>query len=771
MLNGPSAPIVRFLVFIAVLVALVAVAIAPAVAQAEPQRAKKIVIIGFDGADPRLVDQYMSEGLLPNLQRMKERYSYAPILPPNPPQTPVSWAAFSTGNLPGKTEIFDFLQREDGGYSPDFALATREKIQFALGEKTGLVAAAVLGVLAALLVLLVAKLARARFVVAALLAVVTLAGITFGLAGPIGRLLPVEVPHATNNRKTTPFWTQLANAGWKVGVVRVPVTFPAEELPEHSAMISGLGVPDMRGRVGTPSLWTTDPAYTSTDNQFSLEITKLPARRGLVETRIVGPTNYPFHVYVLDRAEAQWREEGIARAEIRERRKQLAKQLEESGQPQQINIKLMLDIKDDRVDWTLQDGTTGSLADGEWSDFVVLDFPLNFLVDGLKPLRGMVRFKVIKLDPEVQIYMSPINFHPTSRPVPYTWPPDLAEKLADDIGLFKTQGWAIDTWSYPTNRLGGVDLFLEDMEFTVEGYRKLLHRMLEEDFDLYTQIFYFTDRAGHMLWYNIDEGHPLYEPENAHRFEKAMRDVYQKMDTIVGEVWEKLDEDTLFIVLSDHGFSSFRRQINYNTWLWQQGLLSLKGRSQSKTLEQLFDKDVQAVDVFSGIDWSRTKAWAMGLGSIYINVVGREPQGIVMPGEEYDAVVKQIKEGLEGLIDPETGERPIFRVYHRDEIYTHYDPGKVPDLRAANILNYRVSWQDTLGGLSTQVFENNDRVWSGDHCSLEPSVLQGILFVNRKLDTAEPRIIDMGPSILNEVGLAPVEPMDGTPVWQPGVKR
>ena len=226
-------------------------------------------------------------------------------------------------------------------------------------------------------------------------------------------------------------------------------------------------------------------------------------------------------------------------------------------------------------------------------------------------------------------------------------------------------------------------------------------------------------------------------------------------------------DNSLYMVLSDHGFSSFRRQINYNTWLYQNGYLALKGKSQSKTLQQLFDKDVEKVDVFSGIDWSRTKAWAMGLGTIYINLVGREPEGIVMPGEEYDEVVQEIKEGLENLVDPVTGEKPIFKVYHRDEIYTQYDPGKVPDLRPSNILNYRVSWQDALGGLSTTVFEDNDRVWSGDHCSLEPSVLQGILFVNRKLTAEEPRIIDMAPSILNELGFEAPEPMDGEPVWTP----
>ena len=259
-----------------------------------------------------------------------------------------------------------------------------------------------------------------------------------------------------------------------------------------------------------------------------------------------------------------------------------------------------------------------------------------------------------------------------------------------------------------------------------------------------------------------------------------MRDTYKRMDDIVGETMAKLDPNTLFIVLSDHGFTSFRRQINYNTWLQQNGYLVLKGQRDSDTVgkmlpkgerkkvSDLFDADVTGVNVFDGIDWTKTKAWSMGLGAIYINVVGREPQGIVFPGAEYDELVAEIKEGLETSIDPLTGANPVFKIYTRDEMYDgDYDPDRMPDLRAANILTYRVSWQDTLGGLSTDLFEPNTKTWSGDHCSLEPTLLKGVLFINRKLTAEDPEVIDIAPSLLAELGFEPPEPLDGRVVWEP----
>ena len=746
--------------------ALLAASSSPVPVRAAATPGPRVVILGFDGADPGLVRRYMAEGLMPHFQELAKQGAFRPLLPTNPPQTPVSWSTFATGLNPGRTEIFDFLRRRVGTYIPDFALAEKGKARFLLGKWNGPAGAALVGLLAGLAVLLAARVLLRRWTPALVAALVVAGGLAAGLARPIGRLLPEEIVTAKNSRKGTPFWTIAARNGYRVRIVRVPVTFPAEKLPDGSTMLSGLGVPDMRGRVGTPTYFTSDPDFDAGNNQFSLELTRLPARRGPMETRLIGPINYPFHVFLLQRERERWRREGLPAAERKRREKELSAALEREGYPRQLVAKVRLNVFDDHLEWEVS-GRKGTLRPGEWSDWVVVDFPLNWLVDWLQPMRGMGRFKLISLDPEVELYFSPINFHPSCHPVIFSWPPDWAERLARRLGLFKTIGWAIDTWSYPSG-VGGVDLFIEDMKKTVAGFRRIMNATLADpDLDMYVQIYYFTDRAGHMFWHELDPQHPLYDPRRAPKYEAAMREVYRTMDEIVGEAMEKIGPDTLFLVLSDHGFSSFRRQINYNTWLYKHGYLALKGDVGTRNLEQLFDRDLTDVNVFSGIDWSRTKAWAMGLGSIYINLVGREPQGIVMPGKEYEQLVREIKEGLEAEVDPATGLHPVYRVYTRDEIYHDYDPEKIPDLRSANIRNYRVSWQDTLGGISTKVFEDNDRVWSGDHCSLEPEEVRGILLVNRPLRTDHPSIADIAPSVLKTLGLEPDTDLDGTVIWDP----
>jgi predicted AlkP superfamily phosphohydrolase/phosphomutase len=760
-----SGGVLRATVWLAVVVTALVALSGAGLADGERPR---IVIIGFDGADPGLVQDYMERGLLPNMQQLAEEGSFAPLMPTNPPQTPVSWSSFATGLNPGRTEIFDFLQREEGTYIPDFSLATRQRNEFLFGDNNGWVAGAFVGLTTGILVLLVVRLFRARWWIAFAAALATVAVVAVATAGPLGRVLPSWMPAAENNRKGTPFWTLAANDGLTARVIRVPVTFPAEQLPGDSKMLSGLGVPDMRGRVGAPSYFTSDPTFAGGSNEFSLELTRLPTRRGPVETKIVGPFNYPFYIYVLDEQEQHWKAAGISAAQRREMRAELEQQLVDMGYTRRIDVPLRLDIGEEELRWEIS-GRSGTLRPGEWSDWVVIDFPVNWLVDRTQPLRGMGRFKLLSLDPEVELYFSPVNFHPSCHPIVYSWPPDWAEELAEENGLFKTLGWAIDTWS-PVAGVGGAELFLEDMHATAEGYRKIMQQTLgDESVDVFTQIFYFTDRAGHMLWHHLDEGHPLHDPEVAPQYQKAMEETYQLMDELIGEARELAGPDALFMVLSDHGFSSFRRQINYNTWLFENGYLALKGAPTdvpTRNLEQLFDKDaLTGVNVFEGIDWSRTKAWAMGLGSIYINLVGREPQGIVMPGEEYEQLVREIKEGLEAEVDAYTGKKPVFRVYHRDDIYHGYDPGKIPDLRPANILDYRVSWQDTLGGLSTQVFEPNLKTWSGDHCSLEPTFVRGIFLVNRPITVADPSITDMAPSILRTLGLEPDADLDGRVIW------
>lgn len=714
----------------------------------------KVVIIGFDGADATLVQQWMDAGELPNLAQLAADGSFAPLAPTNPPQTPVSWSSFATGTDPGRTEIFDFLKRNPDDYLPDFAMNSETRRPFGWGERNPLV----LGLAAALLSLLVVLVATWplswRWPVRGLLAfgLAVSAGVGVGIAA--GRWLPVEVPDAINHRKGATLWELAAAAGRKVQVIRVPATFPAEALP-GGHMLSGLGVPDMRGRVGTPSLYISDPQFRPGDNEFSLEWVPVPARRGTIETRIVGPQNKPFFDYVVDRRLAD-----VEPAKRSETRRRLRRELEAQGLRQRLDVPLTLEVSDETCTIRLGEQTQ-TLRVGDWSDWIQIDFEVNPLVDRVAPLRGIARFKLLKLSPDLELYLSPINFHPDCHPVAFSWPPDYSEALARRFGLYKTIGWALDTWSLPTG-VGDENLFLEDMDFTESQYEKMMEGLLAEDAnDLYVQIFYFPDRVGHLFWQFHDRGHPLYDPVRAERWGGELLRAYKRMDAIVGKARRLAGDDAVFLVCSDHGFSSFRRGVNYNNWLVEQGLMVMKERSRDKAnLEKLFDTR----DLFAGVDWSRTKAYAMGLGSIYVNLAGREREGIVLPGVEYDEVRRQIREGLEALVDPASGERPVHRVYFREEMYSGFDPRLVPDLRAASSLNYRVSWQTSLGGFGESVIEDNLKAWSGDHCSNDPELVPGIFFANRPLLHDRPRMVDIMPTVLKLLGVSIPEGLDGRPV-------
>ncbi len=727
-------------------------------ATAPAPAAAKVVIIGFDGADSRLVEQWMARGKLPNLSKLKEDGAYAPLTPTNPPQTPVSWSSFATGNNPGKTGIFDFLKKDPGrAYFPVLAFVSESSRPFGLGEQT----AAAVGLAAFLIALapgvVILRIAGARG--RTLLAACAALGIASGAGGyaAAAKYLPEQVPDAVNNRQGDTFWGVLSRKGIRTRIIRVPQTFPAEEVP-GGQFLSGLGVPDMRGRVGTPSYYTSEAGFKVNDNEFSVEVIPVPARRGVIESSIYGPFNKPFYEYPIERA--------VSRADAKDRRRvrdEMRRRLEERGVPARIDIPITFRVSVDGSSVTIETSRQSrTLRVGEWSDFVVLDFPVNRVVDTLAPLRGIVKFKLLSTAPELRIYMSPVNFHPGTQVVPFSYPTDYASDLASRLGLFKTLGWAIDTWSLPTGLVDD-DFFLEDMNATVDGEARLMASLLGEgDVDLYVQIFEFTDRIGHMFWRYMDDRHPLYAPERAARFQDEMLKAYQRMDTLVGEARRLAGEDALLLVCSDHGFSSWRRGVNYNTWLVRNGFMTIVGEAgETKTLEDLFETH----ELFENVDWSRTKAYAMGLGGIYINLAGREAQGSVAPGEEYEAVRSAIIAGLEGLEDPATGEHPVRKVFRREEMYTGYDPVVMPDLRAANALGYRIGWQTALGEVPREMFEDDRKAWSGDHCSLDPDVVKGILFANRRIQTPSPHIMDIFPTVLKAFGEPVPESVDGRPLF------
>lgn len=695
---------------------------------------KKVVVIGFDGADYRLVQQFIDEGALPNLQKLREMGGFSELEPTNPPQTPVSWSTFATGINPGRTGVFDFIKRREGTYIPDLALRGETTKQVLFGERNPLVMPLMVGGALLIVLMLVGRMMRSnmmRYVVPFVVAFAA-AGATYYV---FTNWVPTQIPDVYMVRKGKPLWTILEEQNRGATVLRLPVTFPAEPLKGN--MISGLAVPDIRGTVGKPSIYSNDPAWDTGDNQFSVAITQLEGAAPY-QTSIMGPPNKLFY-----------NEEDAAKAKREGKPYPHLKDLELPMTITTAADHLMLEI----------DGEQYRVDLKQWTDWIVFPYRFNPLIS----LKGAGRFYLDSLeDGKFKLYLTPIHLHPDN-PLPMSYPPDLAKKTWDQEP-YKTMGWALDTWCIG-NDLMEEDHFLEDVDLTVTRYEKLLLDQLENHTgDLFIKVFSFTDRVGHVLWRFMDEGHPIYEPDAGPKYQEVMRQTYIRMDKIVGKVMERIDFDTTaLIICSDHGFASWRYQFNYNTWLVKNGFLVLKKNVLGQAME--LDDLENSQSPLQYVDWSKSKAYSLGFGQIFINLKGREPEGSVDPSD-YQAVCDEIAAGLRAYVDEGTGLKPIREVYHRDTIYRDYDPAVTPDLRANTAILFRASWDTTLGGMPEDIVTLNTQNWSGDHCSLDPQDVPGILFSSMPIAKDNPKMADMAPSILEVLGVKTDIEMDGEMVFE-----
>jgi predicted AlkP superfamily phosphohydrolase/phosphomutase len=607
---------------------------------------KKVVVVGLDGLEPRIVEPLLAAGRLPALAKLREQGGFSRIATTFPAQTPVAWSSFSTGTNPGGHGIYDFIRRDPKTYLPDLALSRYEQKNV---------------------------------------------------------FMP---PVAVNLRGGKTVWELLTAAGRPAVVIRCPCTFPPDKL--KGRMLSGMGVPDVRGGLGTSTFYTTTRGERALESEHVIEMEGVES--GSVRTHLIGP-RHP-----------------------------------KTGEDARVEIGLEIDRSRGRV--TIRsDGQPKQLEvrEGHWSDWLKVKFKMGML----QSVSGMVRFLVPRLEP-FELYASPVNFDATAPMFEISAPFHYAGELQREIGTFYTTGMVEDHTGLNNGRFSESAYLAQCDEVMAERERMLMLELEKMREGLLFCLFDTPDRVQHMFWRFRDSSHPANRTQGAGDYAEVIDDYYVQCDAVVGRVLERIDGDTLLIVLSDHGFNSFRRGLHINSWLRDNGLLALKGGAESGH---------ESEDFLRNVDWDRTKAYALGLGSVYLNVRGREANGIVRP-DEMPAVSRAIVAGLTGLIDTASGDVAVRRVVMRDEVYQGAFAASSPDLVVGFGGGYRSSWATGLGGVPECLFEDNTKRWSGDHI-IEPSLVPGVLFMNTPFDSSSPRLTDMAPTILSALGVAKGEAMEG----------
>jgi predicted AlkP superfamily phosphohydrolase/phosphomutase len=522
----------------------------------------------------------------------------------------------------------------------------------------------------------------------------------------VGRYrIPLHKPELRLLRRSKPFWTILGEHRIWSTVLRVPITFPPDEF--YGAELSAMCVPDLLGTQGTFHLFTTRPA-TGRFKEGGIRV-PVTVTGDTVDSTVEGPPN----LFV------------------------------EGSPPLRISLRATIDRARRHVALDL-DGTRVDLLPGELSDWITLTFRA---APGIK-VSGITRLLVTELDEHFSLYMSPVNLDPEKPAMPISHPSYYATYLANRIGTFSTLGLAEDTWALNEGVTDDGTFLKQTYDIDREREAMFFASLDRLRYGSLVCVFDATDRIQHMFWRYLEEGHPAGRDAATAEHRLAIRELYRHNDALVGRVMARLRPGDVLMVISDHGFSSFRRGVNLNAWLRQEGYLTLKDGAEGRE-EWLRD-----------VDWTRTRAYCLGLTGMFLNLHGREQHGIVRPGDEARALKREIIAKLNGLLDAERGEIGIREVFDTSALYSGPYLENAPDLLIGYNAGYRTSWDCATGVVTAPVFEDNVKAWSGDHC-IDPRLVPGVFFCNRATDTEDPALIDIAPTALRLFGIEPPAHMDG----------
>jgi len=664
-----------------------------------------VVVLGIDGMDPDILAEVirMFPDDMGNFRWLIDSRDGIQVLGTScPPQSPVAWSNFITGQDPGGHGIFDFIHRDPTTRAPASSTTKSEQPS------------------------------------------------TFPLPGKWQFQLGGD---SSSNRSGRSFWEILKDHGVPADIWRMPANFPVE--PSLGVSFSGMMTPALDSAYGQCTFFTTDP---SRKEELSYEkVERVDEWNGKINGSIVGPPNA-----FKDHSPAE--------------RASLTVSIDRE------NNAAVFDVGDEKV----------ILRPGQWSDFVHVDFEMLPL--GAMNISGIVRFYLRSIEPEVEFYVSPVNIDPTSPVTPVAEPSDAAENLVDAIGLYYTQGMAEDV-----NALKKRVLTDEEFMMQAELVYEESNDMLDYALDLYLEnddggllFFYYStvDLCGHMMWRHYDAAHPQHDEGYASRDSSAwsgregstwkdvIYDLYRKMDPVLGKIRQRLGDDVTLIVMSDHGFAPYRRKFDLNRWLWEHGYLVLEEGvtpPEEKGGQMPIFIAHGTTSTTSLVDWSKTRAYGMGFNGLYVNMKGRErddpdtPEseaGIVAPGAETEALLREIKAGLEGVEDPATGLRPILRCDLASDVYHGGRVDEAPDMLVGYNAGYGNSDDASTGFITHAVLcDNEGGGFNGNHL-MAPDVVNGLLISNRPVRKGDHRLEDVTVEILRRYGIDKPAEMRGHPVLE-----
>ena len=634
-----------------------------ALASVNSRTTKKVLCLGLDGMDPHLLRQYVNEGAMPNFSRLIETGDFKTCGTSIPPQSPVAWSNFITGQDPGGHRIYDFIHRDPDTLIPMLSISKASPPE--------------------------------RF-------------LRFG-----DWKLPRSDGDIALLRRGRAFWEYLADAGIDTTVFKMPSNFPPVDCRVRS--ISGMGTPDILGTYGIFGYYTTDPRENTDIGGGRIVPVSLDNNR--LTADINGPPN-----------------------------------LFREGDPEsKATFETIVDPEYPTALFKVGDSRF-ILGEGEWSDWIKLKFNL---IPHLKSVTGICRFYLMEVRPTFRLYVSPVQIDPSNPAMPICTPADYSREIVENVGPFYTQGLPDDTKALDEGVFGDAD-YISQADLVLgermRQYRYELDRF--QSLDRGFLFFYFNslDQNCHMFWRNMDPESPMHDDAEG-KFCDRIRDMYIAMDTILEEALNVIDDRTVLFVVSDHGFAPYHRSFDVNAWLLDNGYLHLiRGRRR------------EDVTFLGGVNWRATKAYALGINGLYLNMRGRETRGSVNRGTERKRLLEKLVEELEAVVDPATGKRAIKHAYRADEVYTGPYTADGPDIILGYSRGYRGSNESALGKISDSVFSNNVNKWSGDHCMAADEV-PGVLLCNRKIEKDAPSLVDMAPTFLSLFGLKAARQMIGRDVF------